>query len=49
MRSFSMIVNSFFSMSFMPVVLFVGTFLFPQIVFLDAPLPWQIGFQDPFF
>merc|ERR1712100_651762 len=47
MRSFSMTVNSFFSMSFMPVVLFVGTFLFPQIVFLDAPLPWQIGFQDP--
>jgi hypothetical protein len=47
MRSFSMTVNSFFSMSFMPVILFVGTFLFPQIVFLDAPLPWQIGFQDP--
>jgi cytochrome c oxidase subunit 2 len=47
MRSFSIMVNSFFSMSLMPVVFLVGTFLFPQIVLLDAPLPWQIGFQDP--
>ena len=29
------------------MVFFIMAFLCPSFVFLDAPLPWQIGFQDP--
>ena len=29
------------------MVFFIMAFLCPSLVFLDAPLPWQIGFQDP--
>ena len=29
------------------VFVLIGALVCPSICFLDAPVPWQIGFQDP--